>query len=76
MYRYALLVMNLGIIDIRSCEVLLDVVFTELVFQLLLEMLLGQLLICILFDQDCLLKVVHYLEDQDQLLLTSQFHAL
>jgi len=39
-------------------------------------MLLGQLLIGILLDQNRLLEVVYYLQDQDHLLLASELHSL
>lgn len=56
--------------DIRSREVFLDVVFAELVLELLLQVLLSQFFIRILLDQNGLLQIVHYLQNQDQLLLT------
>jgi hypothetical protein len=61
---------------IRSGELLVNVVFTEFVFKLLLQVLLCQLLIGVLLDEDGLLQVVHNLKDKDQLLLLDQLRGL
>ena len=62
--------------DIRSREIFLDVVFAELVLKLLLQVFFSQFLISILLDQNRFLQIVHYLQNQYQLLFTHQLHPL